>query len=66
MEKEQYLKDGILNAIKILDDEVQSLRAKRDSSTTDGAREQYTSVMLSHITSIIHLRDYINDEEESE
>jgi hypothetical protein len=62
---EKY-KEGILNAIKILDDEVQRLRAERDSSETEGLRERCTTNMLSHVLSIMHLRDQINDEEDSE
>jgi hypothetical protein len=63
---EKNYKEGILNAIKILDDEVQRLRAERDSSENEGLRERCTSNILSHVLSIMHLRDQINDEKESE
>ena len=63
---EKYYKEGVLNAIKILDDEVQRLRTERDSSETEGLRERCTANMLSHVLSIMHLRDQISDEEESE
>ena len=62
--EEKYYKEGILNAIKILDDEVQSLRSLRDTSNTDGSKEYYTNIMLSHITSIMHLKEIISDGEE--
>lgn len=64
--KDQIYKDGILNAIKILDDEVQLLRALRDRGYTEKEREHYTSTMLAHITSILHLKEVISDGTEEE
>ncbi len=58
-------RDGVLNAIKILDDEVQALRAKRDATIHERAKVMYSDQMLAHILSIQHLRESItNDKEE--
>jgi hypothetical protein len=63
---EQYYKEGILNAIKILDDEVQLLRAKRNREPGERVKESYNNQILSHILSIQHLRETINDGAEEE
>lgn len=62
---EQY-KEGIINAIKILDDEVQNLRAKRDSTIHEESKTRLNDQILSHILSIQHLREAISDETEDE
>lgn len=62
---EQY-KDGILNAIKILDDEVQNLRSKRDSTIHEESKTRLNDQILSHILSIQHLRETISDETEED
>jgi hypothetical protein len=63
---EQYYKEGIINAIKILDDEVQVLRAKRNLESGERVKESYNSQILSHILSIQHLRETISDGTEEE
>ena len=62
---EQY-KEGIINAIKILDDEVQNLRAKRDSTIHEESKTRLNDQILSHILLIQHLREAISDETEDE
>lgn len=59
-------REGILNAIKILDDEIQRLRSYRDEVTTDAARIRVNELILSHILSIQHLRETALDEKEEE
>ena len=63
---EEIYKDGIINAIKILDDEVQLLRAKRNCEPGERVKESYNNQILSHILSIQHLRETINDGAEEE
>jgi len=63
---EQIYKDGILYAIKVLDDEVQLLREKRNRESGERVKESYNSQILSHILSIQHLRETINDGTEEE
>jgi hypothetical protein len=63
---EEIYKDGIINAIKILDDEVQLLRAKRNREPGERVKESYNNQILSHILSIQHLRETINDVTEEE
>lgn len=58
--------EGVLNSIKLLDDEVQRLRAIRDESVSEAAKIRANDIILSHILSIQHLREAIQDEEESE
>jgi hypothetical protein len=60
---EQY-KEGVMNAIKILDDEVQNLRSKRDSTIHEESKTRLNEQILSHILSIQHLREVILDEQE--
>jgi hypothetical protein len=62
---EQY-KEGIINAIKILDDEVQNLRSKRDSTIHEESKTRLNEQILSHILSIQHLREVIFDEQEEQ
>jgi hypothetical protein len=62
---EQY-KEGIVNAIKILDDEVQNLRSKRDSTIHEESKTRLNEQILSHILSIQHLREVIFDEQEEQ
>lgn len=57
-------REGILNAIKILDDEVQNLRAQRNEALHDKSKERYNDQILSHILSIQHLREAISNETE--
>lgn len=59
-------KDGIMNAIKILDDEVQRLRSYREELSTDVAKIRVNELILSHILSIQHLRETALDEKEEE
>lgn len=47
----------ILNAIDILEEEIQSLRTHRDDSTNDKSKERFNEQILSHILSIQHLRE---------
>lgn len=54
--------EGVLNAIKLLDDEVQVLRSKRDLLNGDEAKTRVNDQILSHILSIQHLREAISDE----
>lgn len=63
MEEKNY-KEGILYAIKALDDEVQNLRAQRNEALHDRSKERFNDQMLSHILSIQHLRELISDEKE--
>jgi hypothetical protein len=53
---------GILNAIKLLYDEIQLIRDKRDSTQVDKSKENYNSQILSHILSIQHLKEVISEE----
>ena len=53
---------GILNAIKLLYDEIQLIRDKRDSAQGDKSKEGYNSQILSHILSIQHLKEVISEE----
>jgi hypothetical protein len=62
---EQY-KEGVMNAIKILDDEVQNLRSKRDSTIHEESKTRLNEQILSHILSIQHLREVILDEQEEQ
>lgn len=62
--EEQNYKEGILNAIKVLDKEVQHLRLQRDNTLQDKSKESLSNQMLSHILSIQHLREIISDDEE--
>lgn len=59
-------REGILNAIKILDDEIQSLRQKRDLESSDATKASYNNQIISHILSIQHLREVALDEKEEE
>lgn len=63
MNKENY-KEGIISAIKLLDDEVQRLRVERDQSISDASKMSISSTMLSHILSIQHLREAISEDDE--
>lgn len=58
--------EGIINAIKILDDEVQRLREYRDNVDQDESKMRINDQILSHILSIQHLREVITDEKEEE
>ena len=58
--------EGVLNAIKILDDEVQNLRSKRDSTIHEESKTRLNDQILSHILSIQHLREVISDESEED
>lgn len=62
---EQY-REGVLNAIKILDDEVQNLRSKRDATMHEESKTRLNDQILSHILSIQHLRETITDETEED
>lgn len=62
--EEKYYKEGILNAIKVLDDEIQNLRTQRDQTSHEKAKESYSNQMFSHILSIQHLREVISDGQE--
>ncbi len=64
--KMEQHKEGILNAIKILDDEVQNLRSKRDSTIHEESKTRLNEQILSHILSIQHLREVIFDEQEEQ
>jgi hypothetical protein len=52
----------VLNAIRILDQEVQNLRATRDATIHEEAKIRLNDQILSHILSIQHLRQAIADE----
>lgn len=58
--------EGVLNAIKILDEEVQNLRSKRDSTIHEESKTRLNDQILSHILSIQHLREVISDESEED
>lgn len=62
---EQY-REGVLNAIKILDDEVQNLRSKRDATMHEESKTRLNDQILSHILSIQHLRETITNETEED
>jgi hypothetical protein len=64
--EERYYKEGILYAIKALDDEVQNLRVQRNEALHEKSKERYNDQMLSHILSIQHLRELITDDTEEE
>ena len=64
--EEKYYKEGIINAIKVLDDEVQNLRAQRNEALHDKSKERYNDQILSHILSIQHLRETIHDGKEED
>lgn len=55
-----------MNAIKILDDEVQNLRSKRDATMHEESKTRLNDQILSHILSIQHLRETITDETEED
>lgn len=59
-------REGIVNAIKILDDEIQRLREYRESLTTDVGKVRVNELILSHILSIQQLREVALDEKEEE
>jgi hypothetical protein len=63
---EEKYKEGIINAIKVLDDEVQNLRAQRNEALHDKSKERYNDQILSHILSIQHLREAIHDGKEED
>lgn len=63
MESTQPCAKCILNAIKILDDEVQNLRSKRDATVHEESKTRLNDQILSHILSIQHLREALPDEE---
>lgn len=62
----QDYREGIMNAIKILDDEVQNLRAKRDATIHERAKVMYSDQMLAHILSIQHLRESITEDNDEQ
>lgn len=59
-------REGIINAIKILDDEIQRLRVVRDGLTSDESKASYNNQIIAHILSIQHLRETALDEKEEE
>lgn len=59
-------REGIINAIKILDDEVQRIRAVRDNTNSENLKMVFNDQILSHILSIQHLREVIGDVKEEE
>jgi hypothetical protein len=63
---EKNYKEGILNAIKVLDDEVQNLRAQRNEALHEKSKERYNDQILSHILSIQHLREIATDGKEED
>lgn len=63
---EEKYKEGIINAIKVLDDEVQNLRAQRNEALHDKSKERFNDQILSHILSIQHLREAIHDGKEED
>ena len=63
---EEKYKEGILNAIKVLDDEVQNLRAQRNEALHENSKERYNDQILSHILSIQHLREVVHDGKEED
>jgi hypothetical protein len=63
---EEKYKEGILNAIKVLDDEVQNLRAQRNEALHEKSKERYNDQILSHILSIQHLREIATDGKEED
>lgn len=63
---EEKYKEGILNAIKVLDDEVQNLRAQRNEALHEKSKERYNDQILSHILSIQHLREVLHDGKEED
>ena len=63
---EENYKEGILNAIKVLDDEVQNLRAQRNEALHEKSKERFNDQILSHILSIQHLREVANDDKEED
>lgn len=63
---EEKYKEGILNAIKVLDDEVQNLRAQRNEALHEKSKERFNDQILSHILSIQHLREAIHDGKEED
>jgi hypothetical protein len=63
---EENYKEGILNAIKVLDDEVQNLRAQRNEALHEKSKERFNDQILSHILSIQHLREVANDGKEED
>jgi hypothetical protein len=63
---EKKYKEGILNAIKVLDDEVQNLRAQRNEALHEKSKERYNDQILSHILSIQHLREIATDGKEED
>jgi hypothetical protein len=63
---EEKYKEGILNAIKVLDDEVQNLRAQRNEALHEKSKERYNDQILSHILSIQHLREVVHDGKEED
>ena len=63
---EENYKEGILNAIKVLDDEVQNLRAQRNEALHEKSKERFNDQILSHILSIQHLREIANNDKEED
>ena len=63
---EEKYKEGILNAIKVLDDEVQNLRAQRNEALHEKSKERFNDQILSHILSIQHLREIANNDKEED
>lgn len=63
---EEKYKEGILNAIKVLDDEVQNLRAQRNEALHEKSKERFNDQILSHILSIQHLREIATDGKEED
>ena len=55
-------KNGVKNAIEILVKEVQNIREqKQKASKNEDIQVGYTSQMLSHILSIQHLKEVLNE-----
>lgn len=59
-------REGIINSIKILDDEIQRLREYRQTITQDEGKMRINEQILSHILSIEHLREAIGYDEEED
>lgn len=59
-------REGVINAIKILDDEVQRIRAVRDNTDSENLKMVFNDQILSHILSIQHLREVVGDVKEEE
>ena len=60
---EEEVKKSVLISIRLLEQEIQELRAQSNYTQNESTRIMCSNQMLSYILAIQHLRECINEEE---